>query len=231
VLPCGSCWQLDVTQPNASGLPTRKTATRLVMEGDTPRLSKKKVTFRPACRTRGGRLMVVTERRPARVPAASSRGPQRTGGAGSCGSLGSYRHGRGARFASASESQPTVDLVLAADDDISDSGRRQRESCDRRYARLPLTAFAQEGAVSERTCRAACIAWKAPRRSGSPRACTWCDSAVPRAAVKKAASGYQRLPSPYRLLFSELYPFASEHRVARIIGLERQGTLCVDRRW
>jgi Polysaccharide deacetylase len=52
----------------------------------------------------------------------------------------------------------------------------------------------------------------------------WCDSAVPRATVKTAVSGYQRQPSPYRLLFSEPYPFASEHRVASAISLERQGT-------
>jgi hypothetical protein len=61
-------------------------------------------------------------------------------------------------------------------------------------------------------------------RRRRPDCRSWCDSAVPRATVKTAASGYQRQPSPYRLLFSEPYPCASEHRVASAISLERQGT-------
>jgi len=45
-----------------------------------------------------------------------------------------------------------------------------------------------------------------------------------RGTLKTAASGYSRLPGPYRLLFSEAYPFASEHGVASAISLERRGT-------
>ena len=124
------------------------------------------------------------------------------------------------------DQEETSPAWAAAEQEQTQPHRTERESAPDSLLRIQLTAAPRIHESSTPKRRASLPLWdrQQPRRAVIVGYRSWCDSAVPRVTVRTAASGYQRLPSPCRLLFSESYPFASEHRVASAISLERQGT-------